>query len=413
MPKIARELTDLALRKMKEPGLYSVGGVAGLQFRILPSGGRTWILRVMVAGKRRDIGLGGYPTVSLAGARDAARAARESIRSGIDPVEQKRTQRATMIAARVSAVTFDDAARQYIETMSHAWRNAKHEAQWVSTLATYASPVIGPLAVRDIELSHVVRILEPIWTTKTETAARLRGRIESVLDWCAVRGYRQADNPARWKGRLDKLLPKPAKVAKRAHFSALPWREMGVFMTELRSREGIGARAVQFAILTAARSGEVRGARWSEFDLQAGTWTIPGARMKAGKEHRVPLSDQALAVLESMPRGDDFVFPGSRQGAMLSDMSLTAVLRRMGHADITVHGFRSAFRDWAAEATNYPREVAEMALAHAIGNDVEAAYRRGDLFEKRRRMMRDWAKFCDTPVPAPAAGVTPIRSTAA
>jgi integrase len=388
MPKVAKELTDLALRRLKEPGMYAAGGVAGLHFRILPSGGRTWILRVTVGGKRRDIGLGGYPTVSLAGARDAARAARESIRSGIDPVEQKRVQRTTMIAARGSAVTFDDAARQYIEAMSHAWRNAKHEAQWVSTLATYASPVIGPLAVRDIELSHVVRILEPIWSTKTETAVRLRGRIESVLDWCAVRGYRQADNPARWKGHLDKLLPKPAKVA-----------------------EGIGARALEFAILTAARSGEVRGACWSEFNLQAGTWTRPGDRMKAGKEHRVPLSDQAQAVLESMPRGHDFVFPGSKDGSMLSDMSLTAVLRRMGHADITVHGFRSAFRDWAAEATNYPREVAEMALAHAIGNDVEAAYRRGDLFEKRRRMMRDWAKFCDTT--APAAVVTPIRSTAA
>lgn len=217
--------------------------------------------------------------------------------------------------------------------------------------------------------------------------------------------------PSSLEGHLDKLLPKPAKVAKRAHFPALPWREMGAFMTELRAREGIGARAVEFAILTAARSGEVRGARWSEFDLQAGTWTIPGDRMKAGKEHRVPLSDQALAVLESMPRRDDFVFPGSREGSMLSDMSLTAVLRRMGHADITVHGFRSAFRDWAAETTNYPREVAEMALAHAIGNDVEAAYRRGDLFEKRRRLMRDWAKFCDTLTSA--ADVTPIRSTAA
>lgn len=411
MPKIARELTDLALRKLKEPGLYSVGGVAGLQFRILPSGGRTWILRVMVAGKRRDIGLGGYPTVTLAAARDAARAAHEAIRGGLDPVEQKRAKRTALIAARGSAVTFDDAARQYIEAMRHEWRNAKHEAQWSSTLATYASPIIGTLAVRDIDLSHVVRILDPIWRSKTETAVRLRGRIESVLDWCAVQGYRAAENPARWKGYLDKVLPRPSKIAEREHFPALLWRDIGPFMAELRGRDGVGARAVEFAILTATRSGEVRGARWSEIDLEAGTWTIPGERMKARKGHRVPLSDQAVAVLNSMQRHSEYVFAGAKHDTRLSDMSLTAVLRRMGHAVITIHGFRSSFRDWAAENTNYPREVAEMALAHAIGNDVEAAYRRGDLFEKWRRLMRDWAKYCDTP--AQTSSVTPIRSTAA
>jgi integrase len=296
-------------------------------------------------------------------------------------------------------VSFKFCALAYIDAHEAGWRNTKHAQQWRNTLETYAYPVMGDVLVRDVALPQVMSILEPIWKTKTETASRLRGRIESVLDWATSSGYREGLNPARWKGHFDTLLAKPGKVAKAVHHPALSLGEMGDFMQALRQREGMGARALEFSILTAARSGETRGATWEEIDMDAALWIIPGNRMKAGAEHRVPLSEPALAVLKAVPRmaGTDLVFSAPR-GGMLSDMSLTAVTRRMDAACVP-HGFRSTFRDWCAERTNYPRDLAEMALAHAIGDKVEAAYRRGDMLEKRRRMMVEWAAFCAKPEP--------------
>jgi len=347
-----------------------------------------------MGGKRREMGLGGFPDVTLADARAAARKAREQIRLGLDPINEARAAVSANQASRVKDVTFEQAARAYIAAHEAGWRNAKHAQQWRNTLETYAFPVMGRLVVKDVGLPHILAILEPIWKTKTETATRLRGRLEQILDWATARGYRNGLNPARWRGHLDKLLARPSRLAKVRHRPALPYAEISKFMGRLRAAEGMGARALEFAILTAVRSGEVRGATWSEIDLIGKVWTIPAVRMKANREHRVPLSPPALALLGTLPRmtGTDQVFPGPR-GGPLSDMTLSAVLRRMKLRAVP-HGFRSTFRDWASERTNYPRDVAEMALAHAIGDKVEAAYRRGDLFEKRGRMMVDWAAFC-------------------
>lgn len=394
MPKKAKELSPLEVRNLSEPGTHFVGGVAGLALKIKDTGAKSWVLRAMVGSKRRDFGLGGFPDVTLALAKDAAREARAKIKAGIDPIEEARQARSALKASQASAITFQKAAEAYIKAHKDGWRNEKHTKQWTSTLTAYAYPKIGALLVQDVELPQVLSVLEPIWTTKTETASRLRGRIEQVLDWATARGYRQGLNPARWRGHLDKLLPKPSKVTRVVHHDALPVSEVGAFMANLRKQEGIGAKALEFAILTASRSGEVRGARWSEFDLKAGLWVTPGHRMKAGKEHRVPLSPEAASILEALPRqaATDLVFVGAK-GGQLSDMTLSAVIKRMGSPCVP-HGFRSTFRDWAAERTNYPSEMAEMALAHTISDKVEAAYRRGDLFEKRRRMMADWASFC-------------------
>jgi integrase len=394
MARKAPALNALAVSRLKEPGRHHVGTVAGLTIQVLPSGARTWILRATIGGKRRDMGLGGYPAVNLAGAHAAARHARELIDSGRDPVGERRAARSSLKAKQASELTFEQSARAYLSAHEAGWRNAKHAAQWRATLETYAYPVMGRLLVRDVMLPHVLSVLEPIWQDKTETAVRLRGRIESVLDWATARGYRDGLNPARWRGHLDKMLAQPSKVAKRDHHAALPLDELGAFMKQLRKQEGMGARALEFVILTAARSGEVRGAKWTEIDLTTKLWTVPGERMKAGKDHRVPLSGAVTKLLRALPRleGFDLVFPAPRGGA-LSDMTLTAVMRRMNVAAVP-HGFRSTFRDWCSERTNFPHEVAEMALAHTIANKVEAAYRRGDLFDKRRQMMENWASFC-------------------
>lgn len=394
MGRKAVEKGAVQVARLRAPGLHFVGGVDGLALQILPSGGRSWILRMTVGDKRRDMGLGGFPDVPLSQAREAARQARAKVKQGIDPIEEARANQSLLKASQASAVTFEQCALKYIETHEATLKNAKSAQQWKNTLATYAYPEMGSLLVRDVALSHVLAVLEPIWKTKTETATRLRGRIQAVLDWAAARGYRDALNPARWSGHLDKLLPAPNKISKTEHHLALPVAEMGGFMATLRESPGTGARALEFLILCASRSGEVRGATWAEIDLDGAVWTIPKERMKMKKEHRVPLSKAALKLLNKLPRmaGTNLVFPAPR-GGVLSDMTLTAVLRRL-EVPAVPHGFRSTFRDWCAENTNYPRDVAEMALAHSIGDKVEAAYRRGELFEKRTRLMEDWAKFC-------------------
>jgi integrase len=295
-------------------------------------------------------------------------------------------------------MTFKESAAMYVASHRAGWRNPKHAAQWQATLATYAEPVIGGLSVQAIDTALVLKVLEPIWTTKPETAGRVRGRIESILDWAKARGYRAGENPARWRGHLDKLLPGRSKVRRVEHHAALPYAELPGFLVSLREQEGIAARALEFAILTAARTGEVIGARWSEMDLVGKNWTLPAARMKAGREHRVPLSDRALAILREMQphrqAEDAFVFPGGKNRRPLSNMAFLMLLRRMGRGDVTVHGFRSSFRDWAAERTKFPAEVAEMALAHTVSDKTVAAYNRSDLYERRRRLMAAWTTFC-------------------
>lgn len=400
MPRRAKELSALEVGRLKEPGLHFVGGVPGLALQVAPGGARTWVLRFTIAGKRRDMGLGGFPEVTLAGAREKAREARSKIDQGIDPIQHRQEAKSALRASAAAAKTFDECVTAYLDAKSAEWGNSKHRQQWRNTLDQYASPVIGKLLVRDVTLTHVLKILEPIWKTKTETAKRIRGRIESVLNWATVRGYRSGENPARWRGHLDKLLAAPNKVTKVEHHRALGVNAVPGFMSALREQEGLGAKALEFLVLTAARSGAVRKATWDEIDLDNAVWTSPAEHMKARKEHRVPLSPTALKLLNALPRveGTTLLFP-STKNKPLSDMTLTGVLRRM-RVDAVPHGFRSTFRDWAAECTSFPREVAEMALAHKIESKVEAAYRRGDLFEKRRRMMNDWAKFCGSPASA-------------
>ena len=411
------KLTQLQVDKLKAEGIYSDG--AGLSLKVTKYGSKSWVYRYMLAGKAHWMGLGSYPDVSLADAREKAAELRKLTRQNIDPLAEKRKEVSIVRAAIAKFIDFDKAAEQYIDAQKSGWKNAKHAEQWTNTLKTYASPVIGNIDVSLIETAHIMRILEKdnFWNEKTETAHRVRGRIESILDWATVRKYRTGENPARWKGHLDKLLPARTKVKKIEHHAALPWQEIGAFMVELRNQQGIAARAVELAILTACRSGEVRGAAWDEFDLEAGVWIIPGERMKAKKEHRIPLSSKAIELLRKQQAEFPgvIVFPGMKvkdgKQTQLSDMSLTAVLRRMEQNEITVHGFRSTFRDWAAESTAYPGEMVEMALAHTIGNKVEAAYRRGDLFEKRRRLMQDWCDYCDLKA-ATGDNVIPINSAA-
>jgi integrase len=394
MARKAKELSALEVGRLSKAGNHAVGGVAGLYLYINDTGARSWVLRSMVGDKRRHMGLGGFPDVPLAQAKEKARKARDDISNGVDPIVQRKVALSALRAQQATEKTFKEAAQGYLDAHSESWKNPKHAAQWANTLETYAYPIMKNLLVRDVAQEHVLAVLEPIWKTKNETASRLRGRIESVLDWSTVRKYRSGENPARWKGHLDMLLAAPSKIQKVVHHKALPLNEMSTFMAALRQREGLAARALEFTILCASRSGEVRGATWAEIDLANAVWTIPADRMKAGKEHRVPLSDAALQVLNNLPRFKDnpLVFPAPRGGEM-SDMTMTAVMRRM-EVNAVPHGFRSTFRDWAGERTNYSREVAEQALAHAIGNQVEAAYRRGDALEKRRQMMKDWAEFC-------------------
>jgi integrase len=416
--------------------MYGDGG--GLYLQVTGAGARSWIFRYWVAerdpatgavlrdeqthtarGTSREMGLGSLNVVSLADAREQAIEYRRLRRDGVDPIDARRKAKEQAALDKAKALTFKSAAATYIASHRAGWRNAKHAAQWDATLERYAYPVIGALSVQAIDTSLVMKVLAPIWATKPETAGRVRGRIESVLDWAKVRGFREGDNPARWRGHLSALLPARSKVRKVEHHAALPYAELPSFLVALREQEGIAARALEFTILTAARTGETIGATWDETNMRTANrdelWTIPLERMKAGKEHRVPLTGRALEILREVRPARDadarFIFPGGRRGKPLSNMAMTAVLRRMKRGDLTVHGFRSTFRDWAAERTHFPGEVVEMALAHAVGDKVEAAYRRGDLFEKRRHLMDAWAAYCATPADA-SDNVVSLRGTA-
>ena len=399
------KLSAVEVAKAKGPAVLHDGG--GLYLRVSGSGAKSWVFRFQLDGKRRDMGLGPYPDTSLADARRRAAEHRNQRRDGIDPLDAKAAQRQAQRLAVAKGRTFRECATEFIEKNRAGWRNAKHRQQWENTLATYVYPNLGELPVSAIDTGLVVQVLDPIWTEKPETGSRVRGRIEAVLDAATVRGFRQGPNPAQWKGNLAHILPARARVRKVAHHAALPFDDMPGFLAALRNRKGMAARALEFAALTAGRTGEVLGLTWGEIDLAAKTWTVAAQRMKAGREHRVPLSNAALSVLEKVrplalmtdgkPDPAAPVFPGPRRALPMSNMVLLMLLRRMKRDDLTAHGFRSTFSDWAAERTAYPREVIEMALAHMIGNKVEAAYRRGDLFDKRRKLMEAWALFCDIP----------------
>jgi integrase len=411
---LAERIAALFVKHIRRPGKYADGGNLYLQVRKsrrkVPSDEvtKSWLFRHSRFGRDTWMGLGPYPDVSLSEARNLATRERKKIIHGIDPLSDKRARRIAARTAHDNMLSFAECAELYVESQAPGWSNPKHIEQWRNTLKNLAGPTIGHLSVDQIDTALVMRCIEPIWTTKTETASRLRGRIESVLDWATVRGYRKGDNPARWRGHLDKLLPRPSQVARVKHHAALPYTEVGAFMQQLRNDQGIAARALELTILTAARTNEVIQARWSEIDLDLKTWTVPAERMKSKRAHRVPLSDAAVASLKAVKgRSDCYVFPGHKRGSHLSNAAMMQVLKRLERIGITVHGFRSTFRDWCAESTNYSADVAEMALAHTVRDKTEAAYRRGDLFEKRARLMADWARYCSKPTEL--AAVVAIR----
>ncbi|CAJ4021087.1 putative phage integrase [Burkholderia pseudomallei] len=399
-------LTAVQVSRAKKRGVYSDGG--GLYLQITRTLTKSWLFRYMRNGVSRGMGLGPIHTVSLAEARIKAQDVRRMLLDGIDPLEAKKAKRQAERRERLKSLPFRDCAHQYIDAHRKSWKNEKHAAQWGSTIETYANPVIGNVMVAEIDTDEIMRVLEPIWADKTETATRLRGRIESVLAWATVRGYRTGLNPARWKGHLDHLLPKPSRLRKTNHHAALPYTEAPTFMKTLQQHEGAAALALQLVILTASRTNEVIAARKSEFDLPAKIWTIPAERMKAGREHRVPLSATAVALVKPLidTGTSKFLFPASKENKHLSNMAMLQLLKRMKREDLTVHGFRSTFKDWARETTDYAREVSEAALAHIIGDQTEAAYARGDLFLKRAGLMQDWADYLlatSVPTRAPAA----------
>jgi integrase len=401
-------LTQKRIEKLTAPGRYGDGH--GLYLQVQSRTNKSWLFRYTFNGRERFMGLGPLHTIDLEEARERARQARKALLDGADPLAVRSAETAQRALEAARTITFEAAAKAYYESHEASWKNAKHRQQFLNTLKTYVFPKIGPLPVADIDTGLVLKCIEPIWHNKTETANRTRGRIEAVLDWATVRSYRKGDNPARWRGHLSEVLPARGKIQKTNHHAALPIDEVSAFMTALREQQGVAARALEFTILTAVRTGETIGARWQEIDLANATWTIPAGRMKASKEHRVPLSKPALQILRDVPheKNNPFVFIGPYK-AGLSNMAMAATLQRMGRNDITVHGFRSTFRTWAGERTRYPAHVIEMCLAHNIGSAVERAYARGDLFARRARLMAEWARYCTTKSADMSTKVIPIR----
>jgi integrase len=399
MARTLNRLTDKSIKSLDEPRLYADGG--NLYFRVAPGDARGWVFRFAMHGRSRDCGLGPYPTVTLKAARAAADECRQLVARGIDPIEHRKEQRAAEAIEAAKAMTFDQCAAAYIKAREAGWRNAKHRQQWTNTLRSYVSPVFGRLPVHAVDTGLVMKVIQPLWDAKkVDTASRVRGRIEMILDWATALGYRAGENPARWR-IIKTLLTERDAVRKVQHHAALPYAELPAFLTRLREQPGVAARALEWTILTAARTGETIGATAAE--IKDGVWTVPAERMKAQVEHRVPLCDRAVAIIDELAplRSDDgILFPGRHGG--LTNMAMLALLRRMNRDDLTVHGFRSTFRDWASECTEFAREVVEKALAHAVDDKVEAAYRRGDLFDKRRRLMTAWASHCRDGQPATA-----------
>ncbi|MBO9445725.1 tyrosine-type recombinase/integrase [Ruegeria sp. R14_0] len=411
-------MTAIEVKRLGHPSgqgtnkTFAVGGVSGLLIQVTPNDAKTWLLRTTVGTKRREFGLGGYPEVGLASAKERARELKEKIRKGVDPSEERKARKSELLAAQRRGLTFEEAVDGCLAAKLDQYKNLKHRQQWRNTLYKYAVPELGKMLVQDISVQDVLRVLQPIWMEKTETANRLRGRIEAVLTWATVSGHRSGDNPATWSGNLKELLPAPSRIAKEKHQPALQIEDVERWLRGVRSMDGIGRYALEFTLLTATRSQEVRGARWNEINLRKGVWTIPAERMKKEREHRIPLSDSALELLRNVPKfeGVELVFPAPK-GGEISDMTLSAAMKRLHNTDLNEtgigfydrvlhrpavpHGLRSTFRDWVAERTGFPGEMAEIALAHKVSNTVEAAYRRGDMIEKRRTMMQAWADFAN------------------
>jgi integrase len=405
MGRSTNKLSALSVKKTLPPGLYGDGG--GLYLQVSQQMTKAWVFRFMMSGRARKMGLGAVSlkpddkNITLADARSMATDARSLIVRGIDPIEDRNARKAAQAVEKAKGLSFKDCAERYIAAHESGWKSPKHGPQWRATLKTYAYPTIGALPVAAIDVGLVLKVLEPIWKDKTVTAARVRGRIESVLSWAKARGYRQGENPATWRGHLDQLLPSPRQVSPVEHHPALPYAELPGFMAKLRKREGIGARALEFTILTVARTGDTIGAKWKEIDRAEKLWTVPAARVKGKKgarkrDHAIPLPNRAIDLLKALPTEGDFIFPGGKEGSGLSSGAMSELLDRMGYPpDVaTVHGFRSAFKDWCSEQTAYPNELSEMALAHTVSDKVEAAYRRGDMRAKRQRLMADWAAYC-------------------
>ncbi len=395
------------VRELTKPGLHAVGGVSGLLLQVGATGARSWILRTMIGDKRRDVGLGGFPDVPLKMAREKARSTKEDIKNGIDPILQRKANRSALIKEQSKAVTFEELARLYMIRKGKEYRGAKQLQKLTAHLETYAFPYIGKMLVSDIEMAHIVKMLEPIWETKTETATRVRLHVEKILDIAIADKKRSDINPARWKGMLEhSSLPAPGKVSKVVHYAALPVDDMPEFWTKLKEAKGMGARILQFIILTACRSGEARGAVWEEIDLKKKTWTVPASRMKASKDHVVPLTDEALELLASVPRLSQYIFTGGR-GGQISDVMVSKVPKTLGY-QVTAHGFRSTFKDWARSHTAYPDEVSELALAHVNDDKTRAAYARDGLLDKRRQLMGEWVRYCHGGTPTEADNVVSI-----
>ena len=415
MPKRARELTAVEIRRLvsaSKQGVFAVGVISGLYLQIRGITSTSWILRKTIGSKRREIGLGAYPAIGLKEAREKARSFIEQIAQGIDPILERRAQKAAIMASQAKSVTFEQLAQEFINKKSLEFKTSKQTQKLTTMLKSYAYPIIGPMVVSDIERAHVVKLLEPIWLIKNETARRTRTYIEQVLNLAIAKGIRAGENPARWKGNLDQSLAAPNKIARVEHYASLPYQQLPEFMAKLRKQEWLGARALELLILTVGRSGEVRNAIWSEFDLNKKVWTVPAERMKAGKVHRVPLCADAIALLEALPRSNEYVFPNSTNGRPLTDNTISMVPKRIGHR-VTAHGFRSTFKDWCREHTSYADEVSELALAHVGSDSTRAAYARSELLDKRRRLMDEWALFVKHGTAQKAASVTLIGSSGA